>query len=339
MKKTLILVAGALIFGSFSFADAAVVYSQPTGSTSTSTPITLPVLRTAQSATWVAATAVNIDDGIITTQFTCDAGEFVQFSVHNVTDNITIIAENVTCTGSTQTSVSLGVGGCNQSCTTIVGKTYRVVVGPVVNPTDITYTYLENGSQQMYITLFDAGGGVVPPNWGAITVAPPLDWTAVQYVPTSTSFFSGQASGTLQALANECSETGNIFSNGICRAFAYMFSPNPAVLDQFFELPDLAVQKFPFSWVVGLQTTFLGFTASSSTMVSGEIDLSGVASTTEFGPIISSFTFISSSTITEYIPTPVWNAFQALMDASLWLALFSYVFFQARNRFRTRTDV
>lgn len=64
---------------------------------------------------------------------------------------------------------------------------------------------------------------------------------------TSTSFFSDQtASTTLINLQSQCSDSSNIFSEGICMATSFLFVPNNESINQFGTLKYSLEDKIPF---------------------------------------------------------------------------------------------
>jgi len=152
---------------------------------------------------------------------------------------------------------------------------------------------------------------------------------------TSTGLFSSfSASSTLAAISN-CAGSGNFFGEAICIAFSYLFLPNPQVLDQWVNLPNVAQEKFPFSWVSDVKNSITGLSASSTanspTYAYNLADL-GLGSTTPLGNMLPNFTAFSSSTALTYMPAGVWAAGQALMAAVLWLALGFDIYATVRRR-------
>jgi len=183
-----------------------------------------------------------------------------------------------------------------------------------------------------YLVAYDSMGRTIVPDWRAMN---PLRNSYVsQYIGTSTSIFSGTtSSSTLEAIANECADQGNLFTRAICRAFSYLFVPNPMVFNEFVTLGSTTASKFPFSWVYGIKEELENLSATSAT-TSFTVDMSsaGVGSTTIFGNILPNITLFSYDTVTEYMPVGIWTAIQALMAAALWIALGYDIYHTVRRR-------
>jgi len=168
-----------------------------------------------------------------------------------------------------------------------------------------------------------------------------IDWSAL-YFPSvySTSSAAIAASSTLWGayatstqLAAVCN-TGNLLGDGICDAAQYLFVPNPHVLDGFFALPASAAQKFPFSWIYGVQTEFSSLTVASTTAMSSftfNLGNLGIGSTTSMGNILPNTEVFSKNTIETYISPTLWATFQTLIAAAMWLSFFWYEFNRARH--------
>jgi len=154
---------------------------------------------------------------------------------------------------------------------------------------------------------------------------------------TSSSLFTGlTATGTLEALAGQCSQLGNLFAEGLCSASAYLFLPSTDTINEWSDFASSTSQKFPFSWIIGVQHVFSTFSASSTAnLATSTMDLSRMdfASSTAFGHILpSSFDFFGLGTVQKYMPAGFWAAMQTLIAAGLWLAFAADVFFTARNQ-------
>lgn len=154
-------------------------------------------------------------------------------------------------------------------------------------------------------------------------------------VATSSSLFSGQnATDTLTSLAGQCSQTGNVFAEGICVGVSFLLLPSPSSLNAFFAIPATAAGKFPFSWIVGARTEFNSLSVASTTaMVSLSFNFQdlGIGSTTSMGNILPDVNVFSKSTIETYISPTLWDTFQTLIAAGMWLAFFWYEFNRARH--------
>jgi len=169
-------------------------------------------------------------------------------------------------------------------------------------------------------------------DWGAVNISPIINWGNLQFAATSTSLFA-DATSTLEAIASQCDDAGNIFSRGLCWAGTYLFVPNPNVLNQYAALPQLVQTKFPFSWVSGVKEEFDTLSASSSTQ-SFSVDMStlGMGSTSPIGNVLPNITLFSTSTVTRFMPAGMWAAIQALMAAALWIALGYDIYITVRRR-------
>jgi len=214
-------------------------------------------------------------------------------------------------------STPFSVSGCGAANTTywFYVSTTNTGVYPSGN---LGYFNISVDAQGRFFT----GTGI---NWNNITVVPPIPFNNIQYVATSTSFFSGtSSSSTLEAISSECASTGNIFAAALCRAFAYLWVPNPAVTNQYIGLASTTASKFPFSYIGGVIGLFGALDASSTkNMISPTIDFPSVdaASSTAFGPILPSVTFLSTSTIQHFMPAGFWDFIYLLMEAAIWLGL------------------
>lgn len=125
---------------------------------------------------------------------------------------------------------------------------------------------------------------------------------------TSSSLFSGQfASSTLDDLAEQCSESSNIFAEGLCMAGVYLFIPQPSTLDQFGTLKQTLQEKFPFSYVFDVtdqwQTLSASSTLNAPVMIIGFEDFEiGTSSPLGLSNIAPNWTFFSSTTAQQYAP-------------------------------------
>jgi len=162
-------------------------------------------------------------------------------------------------------------------------------------------------------------------DWNSLSVAPPLDFNAVKFVATSTSFFSGTtSSSTLEAISLECSQSGNIFAAALCRAFAYLWIPNPTVLNQYSQIGPALATKFPLSWFYQVQTAVntVSTTTLSSPIWTMNFHDIGIGSTTPMGNVLPNLVVFSSSTVKQYITETQWTALMTLAGAAIWLLAF-----------------
>jgi len=154
---------------------------------------------------------------------------------------------------------------------------------------------------------------------------------------TALGFLSDvSATSTLEAIADQCAESGNIFSRGICVAVSYLFIPSPQTLNQFTSLASTSAEKFPISWFYGVRTAVSSAQATSSSNMSDisfNLGSLGYGSTTPIGNVLPNISVFSTSTITQFMPTGVWSAIQAFMAAALWVGLMAYIWYSSRNLF------
>jgi len=152
---------------------------------------------------------------------------------------------------------------------------------------------------------------------------------------TSSSMFSNQtATTTLQDLAEQCSQTSNLFAEAICISFSFLFMPGESTIVRWAALSETFQTKFPFSWVYESADLFESLTETASSSPVYDFDMAdlGIGTGTPIGNILPNFTGFSSSTVTYYIPSGVWNAFQALIAAALWLLFGFDVYHTMRKR-------
>jgi len=324
MKKAYILygvyilgwIVGLFVFTNPAFADT--LYSQPSYSyTATST-------HNAYSQSWVAPIAQTAVNNVVNIPLTLPDADQYSACIADVTTGGTCIGNAILTTGpqgfSTYNVTLSGTG--NEGNAYVAGNTYRVDVYSQTLLSGITYYTDSSGNMSVVVT---SNGQVVNPiNWGQLSVTPPIDFNAVKYVATSTSFFSGDASGTLQAIANECSETGNVFSQAFCRASAYLFIPNPNVTNQYIVLASSTNGKFPFSYITGMEVLLGNLQASTTkNMISPAMNFHDIdpASSTPFGHLLPNWGFFSSSTITHFMPVGFWDFVYTFMEFGIWIGL------------------
>jgi len=230
------------------------------------------------------------------------------------------------------------------SCPTILANGFSLTGANFVPPVvpvgnyeliikDSTYT---GGALFYYDVYFD---GV---NWWAGTVnVQTIDFSKL-YFPAvySTSSAAITASSSLwgafassSQLIQTCN-SGNIFGDAICQAFSFLFVPNPNVLNSFVSLPSVAATKFPFSWIYGVKDEFSSLAVASTTAMTSlsyNFHNLGIGSTTPMGNIMPNFEVFSKNTIETYISPTLWNTFQTLIAAGMWLAFVWYEFNRARH--------
>jgi len=144
------------------------------------------------------------------------------------------------------------------------------------------------------------------------------------------------ATSTIDQIGEQCSQSGNFFSYGICASFAYLFLPDPAVLNEFAGMASSSAERFPISWFYGVREAF-GSASASGTITLDTTSFSlhdlGIGSGTPIGNILPDTEVFSTSTITHFMPAGLWTAIQALMAAALWISLATYIWYSSRNLF------
>jgi len=152
---------------------------------------------------------------------------------------------------------------------------------------------------------------------------------------SSSSYFPGDATSTLDEIGDSCTEQDNIFGRALCSAFAFLFTPNQAVLDRWSALPTMAANKFPFSVVTDVRDAFIQDAATSTnglpTTSIGFHDLN-LGSTSPMGNLLPNFDVFSTTTLMQYMPEAVWDAGQTLMAAAFWMASAGHIYATVRRR-------
>lgn len=184
---------------------------------------------------------------------------------------------------------------------------------------------------------------IVPPNpFTNTTGTSTIDWNKLSfnYVYSSTSQSIATSSGLWDSLSvasstQNCSD-GNLFTSALCTVGGYFFIPNTAILDQVVGLPDQASGKFPFSWFTATVHSFSTLSASSTgNMGLLVIDLSAMdpASSTAFGPILPhNFSFLSTTTLTKFIPMSTINLWLFMESSALWIIFLYHQYWMIRNK-------
>jgi len=163
------------------------------------------------------------------------------------------------------------------------------------------------------------------------------DWTGINATSTAlTSLYQSGASSTLDSIRVRCTGTGGgIFGEALCATIAFLFVPDPAIISGYAALTTTAQGKFPISYISGVSNAFSLLSASTTqNLAAVSIAFSTVdpATSTPFGALLPNLVVLSTSTISRYIPSNVWNALQFLIAAGLWLALAGEIFFYVRNK-------
>jgi len=343
MKKTLVLFACiAFSLGSFSIASANTIATQPIHNT--------PITTT--TGHYIASWCLPISSSYNTSQLTYYASTSIKYQSY------TVFFTEYTDSGCTTGSNLLGSQSAGIPSTTTVnvlditssiplsGVAYMLVTisdngtGGTMSEATWGTTGLATGldyNNNAFILLLDQYGNTTVPDWADISVSPPINWSDLSIVSTSTSLF-GDASSTLESIANDCAESGNIFSKALCRAFSYLFIPNPTVLNQFTAIGPTLETKFPVSWFYQVQTEIqsVATTTLSSPVWTMNLANIGIGSTTSMGNFLPNLTIFSSSTVKTYISESNWQLLMILAGASVWLGAFYTLYAVGHNLFTGR---
>jgi len=155
--------------------------------------------------------------------------------------------------------------------------------------------------------------------------------TNVQGFATTSSAFSGQnATSTLQALSEQCSQSSNLFSEGICMAFSFLFVPSSESVGQWTTLPAVIAETFPFSYFYELAEIRENLT-SSTTQNFPSIELEFPI--TYGGTTATNTLEFSTSTITNFIPNSILTIFNTLMVSVAWLGFAGLIWSDVKRMF------
>jgi len=155
----------------------------------------------------------------------------------------------------------------------------------------------------------------------------------------TTSAFWGQysATDTLDALNASCNQIDNIFGSAFCIAGAYLFVPDPSVLQQYGDLGFVFQGKKPFSYFYQVKDLYGSLASSTNSLPTFQYDLHSVdpATSTAMGAILPSFSVLSSTTVTRFMPAGSLDTLLALAAIALYLTLAADMFFTIRYLIRT----
>jgi len=147
------------------------------------------------------------------------------------------------------------------------------------------------------------------------------------------SLFGEGASSTLALISERCAGS-NIFAEALCSAFSFMFLPSTETLEAFTGIPEVAAERFPFSWIYGVKSEIESLSVSSTTAMTAlayNYANLGIGSTTPMGNILPNIEVFSKNTIETYISAGLWANFQTLIAAGMWLSFFFFEFNRARK--------
>jgi len=328
MRSAPILASLVLALGLFSFAEAANVYDQPSGSYVTNGTSTPSLAGTGvYSANFVAASTNLMRGGSVRFLNLSIGGTAFEACVYDASTAVQIACTDaIPVSGGASAQYTLPLNGSgNEGDRLIIGNTYRVVFISTT-ATDISMSWYSDTGGAMMITVADSDGLIPTPNWGALTSPPGVDFGPISSFSSSTPLFN--SSSSLGAITANCAESGNLFSSALCRAAVFLFIPDPSILNQYVLLASTTMEKFPFSYVAGVGALIAVTHASSSqNMILLSINFASVdpASSTPFGSFLPNSTLFASSTILAYLSGPTWTFIKQMMTVSMWLAFLFYV--------------
>jgi len=183
------------------------------------------------------------------------------------------------------------------------------------------------------------------PSFLYTSLSGPVNFTNLNFpaVFSSSSVGIATSSGLWNSIEFASSTTqcadGNLFTNGICVAFSFLFVPDPGVMNGYAELfsPESDsgfYARFPITYFVGVSDALSAIAASSTESVpllDLELSRMNFASST-FGSFIPDEVFISTTTIAGLFPDGLWDALQLIIVAGIWLGLITEMFFDTRNK-------
>lgn len=170
-----------------------------------------------------------------------------------------------------------------------------------------------------------------------ITGGVALDWTGVNATSTAlTALYQNGATSTLGIIRERCTgSAGGVFGEATCATFAFLFIPDPTIVDRFADLPNTMALRFPFSWFNAVKTAYAGLVASStSNMASVVIPLAAYdpATSTAMGAILPNMAVLSSTTINRYMPSGMLNTLLALETAALYVLFAFYIYNSVKHK-------
>jgi len=179
----------------------------------------------------------------------------------------------------------------------------------------------------------NAGHTLAFSEMGATFAAFPIgSFNTLVGTPTTTSIFGSAATTT-----GACDTIQNGFAWGLCSAGAYLFVPEPTILNQYANFPNVIAEKFPFSVFYDISDAFGGLAATTSsstpklTIPYATIAI-GTSSPLGLSNIVGNTDVFSTTTITQYIGSSNWAIFMTLISAAIWLALGANIYFTVRDR-------
>lgn len=148
---------------------------------------------------------------------------------------------------------------------------------------------------------------------------------------------SGIASSTLRQFCNTSFATTTGFfdsltssvTNGLCNVVVFLFVPNQTSLSQWRDLASTSQSKIPFSYYYDVRIILNGGHASSSVNFP-EFGITGtnwgIGSTTPIGNLVPDFTYLSSTTISKYMPNGMYELMFLLMRSAIWIWVLFHIY-------------
>lgn len=347
MKNSLLLVLTILILGSFSFVNAeSIFYTQPIATDTATNPGNIYFTATSsifynQTSTMTLSSVINSGSGTSGIYIDYRNNLFTFTDLDCTQNQVTYNLGNAHPYFTNYFLIPLN-GGVDQNYDFDISAINGHLVG--VKCIQLAMQVNSNGGTLIgthyygYITT----GGTIPFN-GSFTISSlgtgiPFTGNYVPIATTSALFNSNtyNATDTLNALNNGCTEIDNLFGKAICTSFSFLFLPDPTILNTFTSIPETVSTKFPFSWLTQTQTIYNSLTATTTENVSPVIlnlHNLGIGSTTPMGNILPNFTILSKDTIKYYIPANVWLTLQLLMIAAIYIPLGVHIFHVSRKKF------
>jgi len=238
----------------------------------------------------------------------------------------------------TATGVSLTAGTgftqlpliINAPLTLSAGQYYFVMSSIIDNPTGMEIAtdpyarFFGFLNSELYGFTFDAGS-VGLSDFG-ISTSSQQEYCA-QNLATST--------GLLDSI-------GASFAQGICNVGVFLFIPNTSVVSQWATLASTTEGKIPFSYYFSIRDIINGSAASTTSNFTGfSIDFTGtgVGSTSPLG-LVAIFggtkDLLSTTTIMQYVNTPIYNLLYALVVAAIWIGVLMHLYHRIRPSHATK---
>jgi len=200
----------------------------------------------------------------------------------------------------------------------IAGQTY-VVHGCDVG-SEVTKTRSNLSEDFWYGYITDNGVESVP-------VAPGIPgFTDVGIATTSQQVW---CAGNFSTSSGFLDTLGQSISLGFCNVGVFLFVPSQSAVSQWQALATTSREKIPFSYYYDFRDILNDQSASSSenfpSFAVNGADW-GIGSTTAIGNIVPNLTFLSTSTISQYLPPGMYDLLFLLMRSAIWMMVLFHVY-------------